>query len=135
GLRHSQALVQALLDREGERGVPPERIVLMGFSQGCAMSLLAGLRAPQRLAGIVGLSGYLPLAETTGAERSEANRNTPLFLGHGEQDEMVAIDRGMATRDALQALGQVVDWHTYPMGHSVCPQEIADLNRWLLRVL
>lgn len=135
GLRHSQALVQALLDREAERGVPPERTVLMGFSQGCAMSLMTGLRAPQRLAGIVGLSGYLPLAETTASERSDANRNTPLFLGHGEQDEMVAIDRGMATRDALQALGQPVDWHTYPMGHSVCPEEVADLNRWLLRVL
>ena len=135
GLRHSQALVQALLDREATRGVLPERIVLMGFSQGCAMALLAGLRAPQRLAGIVGLSGYLPLAEFTASERAQANQTTPIFLAHGEQDGVVAIERGLATRDALLALGYPVDWRAYSMGHSVCAPEIADLNRWLLRVL
>jgi phospholipase/carboxylesterase len=135
GLRHSQALVQALLEREAARGVPPERIVLMGFSQGCAMALLAGLRAPQRLAGIVGLSGYLPLSERTASERSQANQGVPIFLAHGEQDEVVAIERGLSSRDALLALGSPVDWRTYPMGHSVCAPEIADLNRWLLRVL
>ena len=135
GLRQSQALVQALLEREAARGVSPERTVLMGFSQGCAMALLAGLRAPQRLAGIVGLSGYLPLAERTASERSEASRAVPVFLAHGEQDEVVAIERGLSSRDALLALGHAVDWHVYPMGHSVCAPEIADLNRWLLRVL
>jgi phospholipase/carboxylesterase len=135
GLRESQALVQALLDREAARGVPPERTVLMGFSQGCAMALLAGLRAPQRLAGIVGLSGYLPLAERTASERTETNQGTPIFLAHGDHDEMVAIERGLSSRDALLAIGCSVDWHTYPMGHSVCAPEIADLNRWLLRVL
>ena len=135
GLRHSQALVQALLDREAARGVPPERTVLMGFSQGCAMALLVGLRAPQRLAGIVGLSGYLPLAERTASERSEGNRAVPIFLAHGEQDEVVAVERGQSSRDVLLALNCAVDWRTYPMGHSVCAPEIADLNRWLLRVL
>ncbi len=135
GLRHSQALVQTLLEREAARGVPPGRTVLMGFSQGCAMSLLAGLCAPQRLAGIVGLSGYLPMAEATASARSGASQGVPVFLAHGEQDEVVAIERGVATRDALRALGHPVDWHAYPMGHSVCAQEIADLNRWLLRVL
>lgn len=135
GLRRSAAAVQALLDREAARGIAPARTVLMGFSQGCAMTLLAGLRAPQRLAGLVGLSGYLPLAATTAAERSAANRDTPVFLAHGRHDPMVVLARGTATRDALAALGQPVEWHDYPMEHSVCAEEIADLNAWLLRVL
>jgi len=135
GLRTSITQVQALLDREAARGIPPERTVLMGFSQGCAMTLLAGLRAPQRLAGLVGLSGYLPLAATTAAERSAANRDTPVFLAHGRFDPMVVLARGTATRDALLALGQPVQWHEYPMQHSVCGEEIADLNAWLLKVL
>ncbi len=135
GLRASAAAVQALLDREAARGVPPARTVLMGFSQGCAMALLTGLRAPQRLAGIAGLSGYLPLAASTQAERSAANRHTPVFLAHGRVDPMVALARGTATRDALLALGQPVQWHDYPMAHSVCAEEITDLNRWLLQVL
>ena len=135
GLRASQAEVQALLDREAARGIPPERTVLMGFSQGCAMTLLAGLRAPQRLAGLVGLSGYLPLAASTAAERSDANQLVPLFLAHGQQDPVVPLARGLAARDALQALGYDIEWHQYPMEHSVCPQEITDLNRWLLKTL
>jgi phospholipase/carboxylesterase len=135
GLRASQRTVHQLLDREAARGVPPERTVLMGFSQGCAMTLLAGLRYPQRLAGLVALSGYLPLAEHTAAERSAANQPTPVFLAHGQQDPVVVMQRGEATRDALRALDYAVDWFTYPMQHSVCPREIADLNGWLLRVL
>jgi phospholipase/carboxylesterase len=135
GLRQSQAQVQALLDREAARGVPSERTVLMGFSQGCAMSLLAGLRAPQRLAGIVGLSGYLPMPHTTAAERSTANALTPVFLAHGSHDSVVVPSRGEAARDALLALNQPVQWHTYAMEHSVCADEVADLNDWLLGVL
>jgi phospholipase/carboxylesterase len=135
GLRRSQAAVDALLKREQERGIPADRIVLAGFSQGCAMALLAGLRYPERLAGIVGLSGYLPIAAKTAAERTEANRNTPIFLAHGTQDTVVAPDRAQASRDALQTLGYRVDWHEYPMGHSVSPQEIADLNAFLVRAL
>jgi phospholipase/carboxylesterase len=135
GLRASAAAVQGLFDREAARGIAPSRTVLMGFSQGCAMTLLTGLRAPQRLAGLVGLSGYLPLAASTAAERSAANRDTPVFLAHGRHDPMVALARGTATRDALVALGQPVEWHDYPMEHSVCAEEIADLNAWLLRVL
>jgi phospholipase/carboxylesterase len=134
GLRQSQAQVQALLDREAARGVAPERTVLMGFSQGCAISLLAGLRAPQRLGGIVGLSGYLPLAHTTAAERSAANAQTPVFLAHGRHDGVVVPSRGEAARDALQALGYPVQWRTYAMEHSVCAEEVADLNAWLLGV-
>ncbi len=135
GLRASLASVAALLDREVERGMPASRIVLMGFSQGCAMTLLAGLRHPQRLAGLAGLSGYLPLSATTAAERSEANRDTPVFLAHGTRDPVVIFERGARSRDELRELGQHVEWHEYPMEHSVCAEEIADLNRWLLRVL
>jgi phospholipase/carboxylesterase len=135
GLRQSLAEVQALLDREAARGIAAERTVLMGFSQGCAMSLLAGLRAPQRLAGLVGLSGYLPLAERTAAERSPANRDVPIFLAHGDLDPVVPPARGSASRDTLVALGHPVEWHEYPMEHSVCAEELVDLNRWLLRML
>jgi len=135
GLRRSQALVEGLLAREEQRGIAPERIVLAGFSQGCAMALLAGLRHKQRLAGITGLSGYLPLADKTAAERAPANQRTPIFLAHGTHDEVVALERGEQSRDALQALGYSVEWHEYLMGHSVTPLEIEEWNAWLLRVL
>lgn len=135
GLRASVSDVHALIDRERERGVPAGRIVLAGFSQGCAMTLLAGLRYPERLAGLAGMSGYLPLADTTAAERHPANLAVPIFLGHGRSDGVVPLARGAASRDALQALGYAVDWHDYPMEHSVCMEEVSDLNRWLLRVL
>ena len=135
GLRESQALIEALIAAEEARGVPASRIVLVGFSQGCAMALLTGLRHPERLAGVAGLSGYLPLAASTTTERSAANRDVPLFLAHGTQDPVVAFARGVASRDALAALGYPIEWHDYPMPHSVCAEEIGDLNRWLLRVL
>jgi len=135
GLRASQVQVQALIDREAARGIASGRTVLMGFSQGCAMTLMAGLRAPRRLAGLAGLSGYLPLAASTAAERSAANRDVPIFLAHGRLDPVVSFDRGCAGRDALAALGYAVEWHEYAMQHSVCAQEIADLERWLLTVL
>jgi phospholipase/carboxylesterase len=135
GLRESQRAIAALIDRERERGIAARRIVLAGFSQGCAMTLMTGLRYPERLAGLAGMSGYLPLAASTAAERSQANRDVPVFLAHGTADPVVALERGSASRDALVALGHEVDWHDYPMEHSVCPEEIADLNRWLLGVL
>jgi phospholipase/carboxylesterase len=135
GLRDSLTAVQALLDREAARGIAPSKTVLMGFSQGCAMTLLAGLRAPQRLAGLVGLSGYLPLAATTAAERSAANAGVPIFMGHGRYDGIVPVTGGQASRDALRALGHEVEWHEYPMEHSVCAEEVADLEAWLLKVL
>lgn len=135
GLRQSQAIVQQLLDREAQRGVAPERTVLMGFSQGCAMTLLTGLRAPQRLAGLVALSGYLPLADTTAAERHAANAGTPVFMAHGRFDDIVVPARGEAAREALRALGQPVDWFDYPMGHEVSMDELQDLQTWLLRRL
>ncbi|MDB5859194.1 MAG: carboxylesterase-like protein [Ramlibacter sp.] len=136
GLRQSREAIEALLVREEqERGMAPGRIVLAGFSQGCAMALMTGLRHGQRLAGIAGLSGYVPLAQATAAERSPANQHTPIFLAHGTVDDIVLPERGEASRDALQALGYPVEWHSYPMGHSVSMEEIADLNAWLVKVL
>jgi phospholipase/carboxylesterase len=135
GLRRSQQLVGALIDREKERGIPSHRIVLAGFSQGCAMALLAGLRHPEKLAGIVGLSGYLPLADTTAAERSPANAKTPIFLAHGTHDNVVEFARATASRDLLRSLGYDVEWHEYLMPHSVCPEEIGELDAFLVRVL
>jgi len=135
GLRQSQAAIEAVIAHETSRGMPANRIVVAGFSQGCAMALMVGLRHAERLAGIVGMSGYLPLADTVAAERSAANQSTPIFMGHGTHDGVVALPRAQASRDALAALGYTVDWHQYPMEHSVCPQEVADLEAWLLRVL
>ena len=135
GLRRSMAQVSALIDAERARGIDARRIVLAGFSQGCAMTLLTGLRYPERLAGLAGLSGYLPLAGQLAAERSPANDDAPIFLAHGRSDPVVPYAAGVASRDALRAMNFPVEWHEYPMQHSVCMEEIADLNRWLLRVL
>jgi len=135
GLRESRLEVAALLAREQARGVAPARTVLMGFSQGSAMALLTGLRHAERLAGLVALSGYLPLAASTAAERSTANADTPVFMAHGRFDGVVPIARATASRDALLALGQPVEWHEYPVQHAVSAEEIADLNAFLLRVL
>ncbi len=135
GLRRSMAQLRALVDAERQRGIAAARIVLAGFSQGCAMTLLTGLRYPERLGGLAGMSGYLPLAATLLAERSPANADVPVFLAHGRSDPVVPYAAGVATRDGLLAMGYPVEWHEYPMQHSVCMEEIGDLNRWLLRVL
>jgi phospholipase/carboxylesterase len=135
GLRASFAAVHALIEREVARGVPANRIVLGGFSQGCAIALGAGLRCGQRLAGLVGMSGYLPIASTTAAERRDANALTPIFLAHGQRDPVIGLDRAAGSRDALNALGYGVEWHEYPMEHSVNAEEVADLRRFLLKVL
>jgi phospholipase/carboxylesterase len=135
GLRESFAAVHALVEREIARGVPARRIVLAGFSQGCAITLGAGLRCSHRLAGLAGLSGYLPLADSTAAERHAANRDVPVFQAHGLRDGVVTPDRGQAAREALVALGHDVEWHDYPMEHSVCMEEIQALEAWIRRVL
>lgn len=135
GLRKSQTAIQSVLEREKSRGIPASRTVIAGFSQGCAMALMTGLRHSERLAGIVGLSGYLPLADKTAAERNAANTQTPIFMAHGRHDPVVQLPRAIASRNALQALGYKVQWTDYAMEHSVCPEEIADLNQWLLKVL
>ena len=135
GLRRSQAAIEELLAIEKARGIPAERIVVAGFSQGCAMALLTGLCHPEKLAGILALSGYLPLASKTAAEQSPANATTPIFMAHGAHDPVIQQERAIASRDALTALGHPVQWHSYRMEHSVCMEEIADVNRWLLEVL
>lgn len=135
GLRASRDAIEALIAREKQRGVAARRIVLAGFSQGCAMALLTGLRHAERLAGVVGMSGYLPIASTTAEERHPANADLPVFLAHGTRDGVVPLARAEATRDALTALGHPVEWHTYPMEHTVCPPEVRQVDLWLQRVL
>ena len=131
GTREAISQVEALIAREHARGVPSERIVLAGFSQGGAIALAAGLRHAQKLAGIVALSTYLPIADKLPAERSAANAEVPVFWGHGSFDPVVVLQRGLDSRAALEVLGYKVDWHIYPMAHAVHPQEIADLRRWI----
>lgn len=135
GIRRSALAIEALIARENQRGVDTRRIMLAGFSQGCAVALHTGLRHPQPLAGIIALSGYLPLADSLASEASAANRPTPIFMGHGSADPMVAIGRAEASRDALRALGYAVQWHSYPMQHSVHPRELQDIALFLRSVL
>ncbi|MFT3719385.1 alpha/beta hydrolase [Pseudorhodoferax sp.] len=135
GIARSARAIEALVAREVARGIAARHIVLAGFSQGCAMALHTGLRHPARLAGLIALSGYLPLAGTLAAERHPANFDTPVFMAHGTADPVVVPARAEASRDALQALGYRVQWHTYPMPHSVHPREIADISRFLQQVL
>lgn len=135
GIRRSALALEALIAREVQRGVAAERIVLAGFSQGCAMALHTGLRHSSRLAGIVALSGYLPLAGQLAEQASSANRDVPIFMAHGTADPMVVLPRAEASRDALLALGYGVQWHTYPMQHSVHPQELHDIGLFLQSVL
>ncbi|MBX6319600.1 dienelactone hydrolase family protein [Pigmentiphaga sp.] len=135
GIRASQRRIEHLLARENERGIPTEHIVLAGFSQGCAMTLHTGLRHAARLAGLVALSGYLPLAASFAAERHPANARTPIFMGHGTADPIVAMDKAIASRDTLERLGYEVEWHAYPMPHSVCAPEVADISAFLRRTL
>ena len=135
GIHTSALAIEALMAHEVARGIAPANIVLAGFSQGCAMALHTGLRHADTLAGIMALSGYLPLADSVAAERSPANAHTPIFMGHGTQDPVVQLPRAEASRDALKTLGYAVDWHTYPMPHSVHPQEVADIGKFLRKVL
>lgn len=135
GIRASEKTITALIEREIARGIPASKIVLAGFSQGSAMALHTGLRFPQALAGIMALSGYLPLAGHFAAERATANALTPIFMAHGNQDPVVDPARGAASRDLLVSLGYQVQWHSYPMPHSVHPQEVADIAVFLTRVL
>jgi len=135
GLRASQAMVEALIAKEKARGIPAERIVLAGFSQGCAMTLQTGLRHAEKLAGLMCLSGYLPLAGTLAAEAHSANQATPIFMAHGRQDPVVVMQRAEQSRDLLNTLGYQIEWHEYQMQHSVCLEEIEDIGHWLARVL
>ena len=131
GLRASMVEVDALIARERDRGVPASRLLLVGFSQGGALALASGLRRESAVAGIACLSGYLPLADRTAAELTPAGRATPVFLGHGRQDPVVALGLGTRTRAALEGWNVPVTWRDYPMPHSVCAEEIRDLGDWM----
>lgn len=135
GLRSSQAEVEALIGREKSRGIPAERIILAGFSQGCAMTLQTGLRHDEKLAGLLCLSGYVPLADKISNERTEASLKSPIFLVHGTHDGVIPVARAHQSRDLLKALGYQVEWHEYPMQHSLCLEEVNDISAWLKKVL
>jgi phospholipase/carboxylesterase len=135
GVRESQASVEQLIAREATRGVPASRLVLAGFSQGGAIALQTGLRHPARLAGIMALSTYLPLASTLPTEASAANRDVPIFMAHGRDDSLIPIERAMMSRDVLRKAGYPVEWHEYAMEHAVSAEEIADIAAWLRTVL
>jgi phospholipase/carboxylesterase len=135
GVRESEASIHALIGRESQRGIAPSQVVLAGFSQGGAIALQTGLRHPEPLAGVLALSAYLPLAETLPQEASAANRKTPIFMAHGTYDPVVPYAMGSASRVYLSGLGYGIDWHDYPMQHSVCAEEITAVGVWLRRVL
>ena len=132
GIRESQRIVEGLIEAQA---VPPERIVLAGFSQGGAIVLHTALRYPRRLAGVVALSTYLPLVDTLNAEKASSNQATPIFMAHGRFDEIIPLPRALASRDLLQKMSYRVDWHEYPMPHSVCIEEIGEVAAYLRSVL
>ena len=131
----STELVRALIAAEVARGIPPERIALIGFSQGAALTLHTGLRHPERLAGLAVLSGYLLLADTIDAEASDANRSTPLLFCHGTLDDVVRVSRGRRAHRRMTDAGRPTAWHDWPMGHEVVQEEIEVIGDWLRRVL
>ena len=134
-IRDSAQRVRGLIERENQRGVPSARILLAGFSQGGAIALHAGLRHDQPLAGVIALSACLHMADEAAAERHPANRQTPFFLSHGSQDDVVPIALGRAAADRLRELEYAVEWSEYPMGHSVHPEQIRVLRDWMLERL
>lgn len=135
GIQASASAIVKLIEREASRGIAYENIVLAGFSQGCAMALQVGLRFPKKLAGIMALSGYLPLATSLPIEKHTANQNTPIFMAHGEYDPVVVLERAQASCALLEKLGYSVDWNEYPMEHSVNHAELVDISRFLKQVL
>jgi phospholipase/carboxylesterase len=135
GVRASQAGIGELIGRENERGIASRHIVVAGFSQGGAIALQAGLRYRERLAGVMALSTYLPLAESLAQEASAQNKDVPIFFAHGMQDPVIPLPMAVTSRDTLRELGYKVDWHEYPMQHSVCMQEVADISAWLRSTL
>jgi len=135
GIRAADASIKALIARENERGIATEKIVLAGFSQGGAMALFTGTRLAEKLAGVIGLSCYNLLAGSFASERQAANQLTPILMAHGTQDPVVLPALGEETRAQLSAAGYDVEWHSYPMAHSVCAEELAQIAAFLRRVL
>jgi phospholipase/carboxylesterase len=135
GFRDADAQIRRLIAREGERGIPADRIVLAGFSQGGAVSLYTSVRFPEGLAGVMALSCYFPGEISFNAERAPGNNSTPIFMGHGQGDTVLPLGLGVHARNFLKAHGYTVEWHDYPMGHAVCAAEVADIREFLFRVL
>ena len=135
GLRASQRDVEALIAREKARGIPASRIILAGFSQGCAMTLQTGMRHPEKLAGMLCLSGYLPLANVVINERAEESLATPIFMAHGTHDNVVPFARARESKEVLVSLGYQVEWHEYTMQHSLCLEEVQDISKWIRKVI
>jgi len=135
GIRLSEATLRGYIQREVEKGIPEERIVLAGFSQGGVIALRTGLLYPAQLAGIMALSTYLPMADQTHAERSPTNATTSVFFAHGALDPLIPIEVAEDGCDFLRELGYPVEWHRYQMDHSVCAEELADISEWLSGVL
>ncbi|MHB8353754.1 MAG: alpha/beta hydrolase [Burkholderiales bacterium] len=135
GVVKSANAVNDLIAREIARGIPARRILLAGFSQGGAVALTAGTRYPQRLGGILALSTYLPMPEQLKDTGSEANRSMPIFMAHGQQDNVIPLRMAEASRAQLEAEGYSVAWHAYPMAHSLCMEEVSALSRWLQQQL
>ena len=133
GVRASQKLVDELIAAEKKRGMT--KIVIAGFSQGGAIALQCALRHPERLAGVLALSTYLPLNASLQAERSAANREVPIFMAHGQYDEVIPLSRAEQSRQILERLDYKVEWHVYPMAHSVCPEELEDISAFLRQVV
>ncbi len=135
GLRSSQLQVEALIAREKARGIPASRIILAGFSQGCAMAIQTGVRHPEPLAGLMCLSGYVPLSAKVPTERTKESLATPIFMVHGRGDGVIPIARAEQSRDLLKSMGYQVEWHEYMMQHSLCAEEIDDIAAWLKKVI
>jgi len=135
GIRESARQIQLLIEREELRGVSSDRIILAGFSQGGAMALHVGMRQGEALAGVLALSCYLPIAEKIESELFEESKSTPIFMAHGVNDPVVPYALGDNSHRKLQELGFSVDWHSYPMEHSVCPEEIVKTGRWITSIL
>ena len=135
GVRESEHAVGELIDREKERGIAPEHVILAGFSQGGAIALQTGLRYPERLAGILALSTYLPLPDKIEAERHDANHQTPIFMAHGTEDPIVPMKLAQSSCSRLINLGYAAQWHEYRMPHAVCAEEVWEIAMWLRKVI
>jgi phospholipase/carboxylesterase len=135
GVQESQQHLHRCIDAEVAQGIPSERIVVAGFSQGGAIALHGGLSYPQRLAGILGLSCYLPLPTAVADALAPANAETPIFMAHGTRDPTIPVSAGEQSRDILRGLNYDVDWYSYPIPHSVCLEEIQEIGRWLVRLI
>jgi phospholipase/carboxylesterase len=135
GIYAAEQSIHALIAHEESRGIPSHRIILMGFSQGGALALYSALRYPKTLGGVAALSAYLPIASTLTATANPTNKTIPILLAHGTKDMLVPYEFGEHARESLEKLHYTVQWHTYPMEHNICSQEIEDISTWLQSIL